>query len=48
MAKVLLAKNGPAEEVDEIIAAFEKLGATDIKKEEQADGSFNVEATFSR
>ena len=45
MAKVLLAKEVPADEVDEIVEAFEVLGAT-VKKEKQPDGSFNVEGTF--
>jgi hypothetical protein len=44
--KVVLAKHVPANEVDEMEAAFTALGATDIKKEKQADGTFNLEGTF--
>jgi hypothetical protein len=46
MAKQLLAKEVPAEDVDEVEQAFQALGATDIKKEKQDDGTFNLEATF--
>jgi hypothetical protein len=47
MAKVLLAKNVPADEVDEMEATFKQLGATDIKREKQTDGTFNLEGTFA-
>jgi hypothetical protein len=46
MDKVLLAKNVSAKEVPKIQAAFKKLGATSIKKVKNADGTFNIEATF--
>jgi hypothetical protein len=44
--KVVLAKHVPANEVEEMEQAFEALGATDIKKEKQADGTFNLEGNF--
>jgi hypothetical protein len=47
MAKQLLAKNVPAAEIDEMVKAFEKLGATDVKKTANADGTFNLEGTFA-
>jgi hypothetical protein len=47
MAKVLLAKNVPADEVDDVQKTFENLGATNIKKTENADGTFNLEGTFA-
>jgi hypothetical protein len=46
MAKQLLAKEVPADEVDELEKAFKALGATDIKKEKQADGTYNLEGNF--
>jgi hypothetical protein len=46
VSKELLAKKVPADEVDEMEAAFKKLGATDIKKVKQPDGTFNLEGTF--
>jgi hypothetical protein len=46
MAKQLLAKNVPADEVDQLEQAFQALGATDIKKEKQTDGTFNLEGNF--
>jgi hypothetical protein len=46
MAKQLLAKNVPADEVDQVEATFQALGATDIKKEKQPDGTFNLEGNF--
>jgi hypothetical protein len=46
MAKELLAKNVPADEIDDMVKAFSALGATNIKKIKNADGSFNLEGTF--
>jgi len=45
MAKVLMATDIPADEVDDIKAAFEVLGAT-VKVEKQPDGTFTIEGTF--
>ncbi|MGH6709245.1 MAG: hypothetical protein ACREEK_09770 [Bradyrhizobium sp.] len=44
--KKVLAKRIPKDEVKDIEDAFEALGATDIKKVKQADGTFNLEGTF--
>ena len=44
--KELLAKNVPAEDIDEMVKSFEKLGATNIKKTKNADGTFNLEGSF--
>ena len=44
--KQLLAMNIPADEVDDMIDTFEKLGAKSIKKIENPDGTFNIEVEF--
>ena len=44
--KKLLAKNVLAEDVKDMIEAFKKLGATDITKTENPDGTFNLEGKF--
>jgi hypothetical protein len=46
VAKELLAKNVPEDEIDEMVKAFEKLGATEVKKVENEDGTFDLEGTF--
>ena len=44
--KELLAKKIPAKDIDKMVKSFEKLGATDIKKTKNTDGTFNLEGTF--
>jgi hypothetical protein len=44
--KELLAKNVPADEIDDMEKSFKKLGATNIKRTENPDGTFNLEGTF--
>lgn len=44
--KQILLKNIPADEIEEMIEAIEKLGATDITKKKNADGTFNLQGTF--
>jgi hypothetical protein len=46
MANELLAKNVPADEIEDMKKAFEKLGATNIKATKNADGTFNLEGSF--
>jgi hypothetical protein len=46
MAKQLLATEIPADEIDDVEATFKALGATDIKKEKQLDGTYNLEGNF--
>jgi hypothetical protein len=47
MAKrVVLTKNIPANELKRMKEIFTKLGATDIKEEKNADGTFNLEGAF--
>jgi hypothetical protein len=47
MAKQIVATEIPAEDVDDIVTAFQNLGATDITKTQQSDGTYTVQATFS-
>jgi hypothetical protein len=44
--KQVLAKHVPKEEVEEMEKAFEALGATEIKKVKQTDGTYNLEGNF--
>jgi hypothetical protein len=45
--KVIVTKNIPREEVEETERLLRELGATDIKKEENPDKTFNLEGTFA-
>ena len=47
MAKQLLAKNIPADEVNDLEAAFRELGATNVTKVKNPDGTYNLEGTFA-
>jgi hypothetical protein len=44
--KELLVKNVPADLVDRKVKAFSILGATNIKKVKNPDGTYNIEGTF--
>lgn len=46
MGKELHGKKVPANEVDKVVKTFEKLGATNIKKTRNPDGTFEIEGTF--
>ncbi|WP_158228729.1 hypothetical protein [Bradyrhizobium sp. Y36] len=46
MTKQLLAKNIPADEIDDVEEAFKALGATELKKDKQPNGTYNLEGTF--
>jgi hypothetical protein len=45
--KVVLTKNIPKEDIEEMERVLRELGATDIKKEKNDDGTFNLEGTFA-
>jgi hypothetical protein len=48
MAKrVVLTRDIPANELKRMKEIFTKLGATDIKEEKNADGTFNLEGSFA-
>lgn len=47
MAKHIVAREIPKDEVDGIVEMFRELGATDVVKTEQPDKTFTVEATFA-
>jgi hypothetical protein len=46
MAQVLEIRDVPEEDVEESISDLKKLGATEVEKIKQADGTFTLRATF--
>ena len=46
MAQVVVVKDVPADEVDDVVEGFDNAGATDVERTPQADGKFTVKATF--
>lgn len=47
MPKHILAREIPKDEVDEIVEALKELGATNVVKKEESDGTFTIDATFA-
>jgi hypothetical protein len=43
---ILILKDVPADQVEDKIKKYKKLGATKIKKTEQADGRYTLRITF--
>lgn len=46
MAQVVVNKDVPPGDVDQLMADFKKVGATKVEKTKQPDGNFTVTATF--
>ena len=43
---VLILRDVPADEVEDKIKKFKRLGATKVEKKKQADGRYTLEITF--